>query len=128
VSPRKTGRPGVAYPPPTLPGTVLYQPNHKQFMADIVDMCASFQLRAYFTWNSRKSPSGFPDLVIVGSRLIYRELKVPPDTLSPAQCAWRDDLVDAGEDWDVWEPCDWPRRIERELRAIRKIRSGSEIR
>jgi hypothetical protein len=48
---------------------------------------------------------GFPDLLMVkGSRILYRELKVGRNKLSDHQQAWRDRLLAAGADWQEWRP------------------------
>lgn len=63
---------------------------------------------------------GFPDLVIVGSGVIYRELKSAKGRLAPEQVAWGRRLESAGQDWAVWVPADLESgRVERELRALR---------
>lgn len=60
--------------------------------------------------------AGFPDLVLVRERVLFRELKVGT-RLSPAQVAWRDALRAAGADWDLWTPEDWP-VIEAALKRV----------
>lgn len=64
--------------------------SHKQFQQQIIDLAklAGFE-HIYFTWNSRHSPAGFPDLVIIKERRqIVAELKVGKDNLSPEQYFW----------------------------------------
>lgn len=62
----------------------------------------------YHTYDSRRSNSGFPDIVAVrGDRLIYRELKSQKGRLEPNQIKWRDALLAAGQDWRLWRPFDW---------------------
>jgi hypothetical protein len=66
---------------------------------------------------------GFPDLVIVGpGGILYRELKTDVGRLSPEQVVWLRKLAvvsDAG----TWRPADLhDGTIERELKAIRKVR------
>ena len=62
---------------------------------------------------------GWPDLVIVGSKVLYRELKTEHKEPTADQIAWGDALKRAGQSWAVWKPSDWiSRTIERELRAI----------
>jgi hypothetical protein len=62
-----------------------------------------------------RNPPGFPDLVLVRDRVLFRELKVKGGKLSPEQVEWRDQLVAAGADYTVWTPDDWD-GIEEELR------------
>ena len=63
--------------------------------------------------------TGWPDLVILGSRLIFRELKTEHGTLSSMQkwLGWK--LRAAGQDWQVWRPHDFiDGRIETELASL----------
>lgn len=50
---------------------------------------------------------GFPDLVLVRERIVWAELKVGNNRLSPQQRAWVNALVAAGEEVYVWKPNDW---------------------
>jgi hypothetical protein len=116
----QTGRPARKLPP-YAPGAAFPVPmTHRQLQQNIADLCGLFGLLEYHTFDSRKSPRGFPDHVITGTRTIYREVKVPPDKLTARQGDWRDALVAAGDDWGVWTPEDWHSgRIMNELRALR---------
>ena len=65
-----------------------------------------------------KTGVGFPDLVLLQGRdVLWRELKTDKGRVSEAQAAWGAALIDAGEDWAVWRPKDWP-AIEMQLRAL----------
>lgn len=56
--------------------------------------------------------AGFPDLVLCrGRRLLFVELKSQTGKLEPAQIAWRDVLLGAGQEWYCWRPTDWHHRI-----------------
>lgn len=46
--------------------------------------------------------SGFPDLVIIGKRTIFRELKMPNGRLSERQKFFGERLLASGQDWAVW--------------------------
>lgn len=90
--------------------------------AHVRKLVSDLGLRWYHTHDSRRSPSGFPDLVIVGRRVIYRELKRESGKPSPAQEEWLGVLAEAGEDVGVWRPSDLlSGRIARELVAISGI-------
>lgn len=51
---------------------------------------------------------GFPDLVLVRERVLWRELKADRGRLTAEQRAWISALAAAGEDVAVWRPRDWP--------------------
>lgn len=60
----------------------------------------------YHTWNSKRSRSGFPDLVFVRERVVFAELKREGGDLTPAQADCRDRLLAAGAEWYLWRPSD----------------------
>jgi hypothetical protein len=62
----------------------------------------------YFTWMSRHSPSGFPDLVLVRPpRVIFAELKTETGTMMPRQDMWGEQLLQCpGVEYYVWRPHD----------------------
>jgi hypothetical protein len=78
-----------------------------ELQALVADACKHFGLHHYHTHDSRRSTSGFPDSVIVGVRVLYRELKDDTGKLSVAQRSWGSRLTAAGADWQVWRPADW---------------------
>jgi hypothetical protein len=49
---------------------------------------------------------GWPDLVILGSRILWRELKTETNSLSPEQRAVGARITRAGGNWAVWRPRD----------------------
>ena len=49
---------------------------------------------------------GFPDLVIFGDTVLYRELKRELGKLDPDQERWREIIIAAGGDWGIWRPSD----------------------
>ena len=87
------------------------------FMATVVDLARLRGWLVYHTHDSRHSPAGFPDLVLVrGGRLVFAELKRNALTeraqarqVSDDQAAWLAALgdVDAAE-VHLWRPVDWP--------------------
>lgn len=67
-------------------------------------------LLVYHTWDSRRSPSGFPDLVMINERQhrhLFVELKTQRGRLTRAQERWRDGLLAVGCEWHCWRPMDW---------------------
>lgn len=84
--------------------------SHKAFLQQVVELArfAGYEL-IYHTWDSRNSPAGYPDLMLLKDRiLIVAELKIPPDNLSPEQYFWLLEFSDVpGVDVYVWWPEDW---------------------
>lgn len=80
----------------------------EQFLARVTALCDWLHLLWYHTRDSRRSPSGFPDLVIVGpTRVIYAELKSEKGRTTARQKDWLAGLQAAGQAAHVWRPSDW---------------------
>lgn len=87
--------------------------------AEIVTRIKAYGLWSYHTHRSDRSEPGFPDRVIVGTAVIYRELKKQDNYATAEQRRVMDLLRKAGQDVDVWKPADLlSGRIDQELRAI----------
>lgn len=67
---------------------------------------AELGLWGYHTRNSVGSAPGWPDWVIVGTKIIYRELKTEHGKLTTEQRAVGYRLMAAGASWAVWRPSD----------------------
>jgi hypothetical protein len=64
--------------------------------------------RVQWTWNSRHSPKGWPDLFLVRhGRAIAAELKIPPRKPTQEQWDWLKDLALCGIETYVWTPEMW---------------------
>lgn len=65
------------------------QVSEKQLQSAIVQAAKALGFFCYFTWNSRHSPEGFPDLILVknGVILVY-ELKTEKGRMRPLQQEW----------------------------------------
>jgi hypothetical protein len=74
--------------------------------AHLRKLLADLGLFGYHPHSSRHSAAGWPDWVIVGNRIIYRELKTEHGSLSAAQRDVGDRITRAGGDWGVWRPRD----------------------
>lgn len=76
----------------------------------------------YHTHDSRRSPEGFPDLVLVHPSkgwALFRELKTERGRYGPRQQEWLDGMSAAGLDAGTWRPRDViSGRVERELRGV----------
>jgi len=90
-----------------------------ELMSQVRAMIERHRLLWYHEHDSRRSPSGLPDLIIVGKRVLFRELKSESGTLRPGQTRWRWALLASGQDWSLWRPADLASgRIARELEAL----------
>ena len=78
----------------------------KAFQSDVMRVAKMLGWLCYHTFDSRRSASGFPDLVLVRERVLFRELKVGKHKLSQSQELWRDSIMDAGGDWAEWRETD----------------------
>ncbi|MDR4533224.1 VRR-NUC domain-containing protein [Glutamicibacter sp. PS] len=84
--------------------------------------------KIYHTHDSRRSPAGFPDLVLVHPRrgVIFAELKSERGRVSDAQQAWLEDLRAAGQVAYVWRPMDWVTgRVQSALAGKEVARAGA---
>lgn len=78
-----------------------------------------YDVYGYHAHDSRRSQAGFPDWVVIGTRVLFRELKSADGQLSTEQTEVKYALLAARADWGVWRPADLrSRRIARELAAI----------
>lgn len=85
----------------------------------VLELCKRLDLPAYHTYDSRRCEPGFPDLVIVGRTILYRELKSATGTVTAEQRFWQSRIKAAGGDWDLWRPADWrSMRVFKELTGI----------
>lgn len=91
----------------------------------IVDAATKMGWLVYHTHDSRHSPDGFPDLVLVRGRILYREVKISsrPSVVSIPQRQWLHQLRNAGADADVWTLSDWPNHVIAELSATTSLRA-----
>ena len=81
--------------------------NEKTFQKQIEDLCKVLGWKYYHTFNSYRSVSGFPDLVMVRERVVFAELKSTTGKVSTKQQAWLDALREAGQECYVWFPDDF---------------------
>jgi hypothetical protein len=84
------------------------------FQEQVVTLAAVKGWAAYYTYDSRRSPPGFPDLVLARDRVIFAELKTLKGRARPEQLEWLDRLRHAGAECYLWRP-PHAREIERVL-------------
>ena len=91
----------------------------KELQAWVLEAAITTGWLGYHTHDSRRSESGFPDLVLARERTMFRELKISsaPSVVTAEQRVWLHRLRAAGQDADVWTLADWPTRIMQELRS-----------
>jgi len=79
----------------------------KEWQAQVVALARTLGWHGlYHVFDSRRSASGFPDLVLVRERVVYVELKSETGKVSPAQKQWIGWLLDAGAEVYVARPRD----------------------
>ncbi len=83
--------------------------NEKQLDAAVRELTAMFGWLRYHTFDSRRSPGGFPDLVLVRPpRVIAAELKAENGRLTAKQAEWLNALGQCpGIETYVWRPQDF---------------------
>ncbi|MGW9825080.1 VRR-NUC domain-containing protein [Brevibacterium pityocampae] len=92
--------------------------SEKQFQEHVIALAHRLGWLVYHPFDSRRSAPGFPDLVLVRERTLFRELKSATGVLSPPQRTWLAALRTSGADADVWKPEHLMSGvIERELRG-----------
>lgn len=94
--------------------------NHGQLQKVVVDAALARGFHVHHCDMRTGISLGFPDLVVIARKdILWRELKVPPDTLRPAQKATMYRLQALRANWAVWTPADWESgRIEEELESV----------
>lgn len=97
--------------------------SEEQFQAQVVQVAKSLGWMVYHTFDSRRSASGFPDLVLVHpvQGVLFRELKTVRGVVSAAQRRWLVSLVAAGADAGVWRPSDWDDVVLPCLRGVGQV-------
>lgn len=89
----------------------------------VADLCAELGLHHHHGHDSRRddlSVPGFPDSVIVGTEILFRELKSRGGVLKPAQRRWGSRITRSGGNWAIWRPVDWDTGlIRQQLEEIR---------
>lgn len=89
-----------------------------EFQKRITDLCDWLHLKWHHETDSRKSPKGWPDLVIAGPKaVLFAELKTDKGRTTEAQKEWLRALARTGANVYLWRPEDWP-DIERMLKML----------
>jgi hypothetical protein len=95
----------------------IFPRHEKDFTQMVMREAAARGNISYHTHDSRRSPAGFPDLVITGPTIaspdgaahgvVYMELKMPGNYPDARQREWLTTLVDAGQRVYVHYPKAW---------------------
>jgi len=87
----------------------------KKFLQQVRDLASLCGWLTYHTYDSRRSPEGFPDLVLVrGDRIIFAELKSEKGSVRPEQRMWLDALEKVCKvEVYLWRPHNWDEIVER---------------
>lgn len=89
----------------------------KGFQAAIIQLGKHCGWECYFVYDSRHSPPGWVDLVLIKPpRILFIENKTEKGRLSVKQVACLDLLCACGLTAKVWRPSDWP-EIEATLKG-----------
>ena len=80
---------------------------HKEFLSRVRYEAEVYGWDSYFVWNSRHSPAGWPDLVLIRPpEIIFAELKVGRDRLTVHQEMCLESLRECKQEVHVWRPED----------------------
>lgn len=79
-----------------------------QWQATVIDLARTLGWDYYHTHDSRRSPAGFPDLLLVRDRIIFAELKSQVGRVYMAQDLWLNRLRQGGAEVYLWRPSHWP--------------------
>jgi len=99
-----------------------YAMTERELEEHVRALCKDFGLAVNHFPDSRRSwLPGFPDLVVFGSAVLWRELKSQHGSLSVDQRRIGSRISHAGGDWAVWRPQHlFDGTIGRQLAAIRQ--------
>lgn len=86
---------------------VLADLTEKEWQRQVVELAAQLGWKkTYHVYDSRRSHSGFPDLVLVRDRIVFAELKREKTRPTDDQIEWLDRMAAAGAEVYLWRPSD----------------------
>jgi hypothetical protein len=95
--------------------------NEAQFQAKIIALCERFSIKYFHSTDPIKDLGpGFPDLVLVGTIVLFVELKTDGGVMSTRQRVWRSAIEGTTNGYhQLWRPADLASGvIERILRQM----------
>jgi hypothetical protein len=76
-----------------------------ELLTQVLDLCDKYGLLYFHSTNSKRDIGrGWPDLAILGRRLIFAELKSQVGAMTPDQVTWKYKLIAAGQTHYQWKP------------------------
>jgi hypothetical protein len=91
------------------------------FQTRVIDLALLYGCLVFHDVDSRRNRAGFPDLVIVGTEVLFVELKAEDGKLRHEQQTWLNSLRIAGARVAVWRPSDWG-EVQQVLKSVRVTR------
>lgn len=87
--------------------------SEKRYQAEIVKLAQLHGWLTFHAFDSRRSPEGFPDLVLAHpeGRILFLEVKAERGKTTPAQDRWMD-VLQTSVDAAVVRPSDWSDVVE----------------
>lgn len=80
----------------------------REWQAQVCELATLLGWSWYHTHDSRRSPAGFPDLVLWRDRVIFAELKTDTGRLTPDQNVFRMQMLrQSSVEYFVWRPRDF---------------------
>lgn len=79
-----------------------------ELLKEVLRLCSKYHHYAFHSTDSRKDQGkqGFPDLCIVGTSVLFAELKTNYGSMSIKQTDWRYKIQAAGAKHVIWRPSD----------------------
>lgn len=77
-----------------------------QFRAELLKLAGMLGWLCYFTYRSKRSPKGYPDLTLCRERVIFAELKSDTGRHRYDQKRWLEALRKAKQEVYTWRPRD----------------------
>lgn len=95
------------------------------FLGRVLALARLYGWTFYHTHDSRKSPEGFPDIVLVRDVVIFAELKTRVGKLTMQQAVWLEMLRHTGQvEVYLWRPAQWE-EVQKRLSAPANKRRAS---
>ena len=101
--------------------TIVLGWDEATLQSTVVELATLLRYRWYHTHDSRRSPSGFPDLVLASPQgsLLFVELKREDGRVTEQQFAWLRAVSARADFAGVWRPSDWlDGTVEHTLRRL----------